>query len=358
MKTLFFKFFYSSIKQNTAYIIAVNTLGFTSKYELIKNELLKNANVYSVTASDQPPINYKYESSGVDWEGNNNQSESSFCIYSTDYSFIETFNVKLINGSFLPQDLNRNKYVDRTYMGNSPIVINESAQKILGYEQPIGKKIHFNSVFYDGFIVGVVQDFHFKPLNNRITPMLIIYRPHSFTEMYIKINPTHKQETLKYIEKVTAQFREDKYPFDYYYLENRIEYLYKAEKNMAGFAVIFALLSISLAAMGMMGMISYLVKQQRKNITIRKVFGAKTHHIIFYYVKQVALTSSLASVIAGIIAWQHLDYWLQNYAYKIKLTPFLFFQAAAIAIFSLAALTTILIFKEANKSPVDNLKYE
>jgi len=339
-------------------VIAVNALGFKYDYEAIKNELLKNTSIYSVTASAKPPIDWHNQYDKINWEGKNNDEKYVFSTYCTDASFLETFDIKLLNGSFLPPDLTEKDFFDNKYLNNAPIVINESARSVLGYEDPIGKKIDFGYDLFDGYIIGVVEDFHFKPLNHNISPLIILYRPEVFWEIYMKINPENKQEIVAYIEKVTEPYREGKYPFDYCFLEDKINSLYKAEKNMSGFAFLFAFISVSLAVMGMIGMISYLVKRQRKSIAIRKVFGAETHDIIFLYVKQVLKLTGIASLVAGVVAWYYLEHWLQSYAYHIKLSPIMFAQVFITAVVAISILTIALVYTEAKKNPVDNLKYE
>lgn len=340
-------------------IVAVSILGLTYEYEEIKAELLKNANVYSVTASSLPPIDYHSQYENIDWAGKGSEKNSVFCIYRTDASFLETFNIKLLEGSFIPAEYTFKEFlIEDKYLGNACLVINKSAQALFGFENPIGKKLDFKHKRYNGYISGVVEDFNFQPLNNQILPMILAYEPSGFREMYIKINPKNKQETIEYIENITVPYRDGKHPFDYYFLEDKVNSLYKAEKNMVGFALLFAVVSVALAIMGIIGMVSHMVKHQRKSIAVRKVFGARTKNIILLYVKRLALITSISFLIAGLIAWYYLGYWLQNYAYHIRLSPMMFAVVFAIAFAAICLLTVAMVYKESNKNPVINLKYE
>ena len=254
--------------------------------------------------------------------------------------------------------MNVDGHFDGKYQSRAPVIVNETALSFMGIDNPIGKKIDLGYSMWNGYIAGVVSDFHFKPLNNKIAPMAIVYDPESFLEMFIRINPENKSETIAYIEEVTGPYRKDDYLFDYYFVKDKMDVLYKAEKNMSGFAYIFAFISVSLSFIGILGMVSYLIRRRRKGIAIRKVFGAETANIIYLFAKEAFVIVGISSLVSSLLAWYFLNGWLQNYAYHINLTPVLFISVFIIAMLAIILTTIALVYGEANKDPVENLKYE
>ena len=339
-------------------IVAVNTQGFIYQIESIKKELLTNTNIYSVTASGGAPINYNFERKGIDWEGKKSKDNFSFSILTVDPSYLETFDIHLLQGSGLPQNMTVDGHFEGKYNFKAPIIINESALSLMGIVNPIGKKIDLGYPAMNGFIAGVVSDFHFKPMNYKIPPMAMGYDPENFSEMYVKINPEKKKEAIKFIEEVTLPYTKGKYLFDYYFVKDKMNLLYKAEKNMSYFAFIFAFISVFISLLGIIDMIFYSIARQKKNITIRKVYGAEMKDILRMYIKESSIIVSLAFIIAAAVSWYYLQSWLDNYAYRISLSPLLFLGVFLIVLFVIVLITIKLVYGEANKNPVTNLHYE
>lgn len=343
---------------NLENIIGVNTYGFAYEYESIKNELLNNANIYSVTMSGSPPINYTFEKSGISWEGKENEDPVSFNIMCVDYSYLDIFGLELIQGSMMPNNMTVKGHFDGRYSYKTPIIINETALSLLGYNEPIGKKLNLGHSQMSGYITGVVRDFHFKPLQHKASPLALGYDPESFKEMYIKINSKKTTETLKYIEKTINTYRIYGHAFDYYFLKEKSEQLYTTETNTSKFAFLFSVISISLSLLGIIGMVTFSVARQKKSITIRKVYGAEPKDIILMHIRELIITTSGAFILAAIVSWYYLSNWLENYAYHIKLSPFLFITIFLTVLLVLIIITISLVYSEANKNPIENLSYE
>jgi ABC-type antimicrobial peptide transport system permease subunit len=339
-------------------IVAVSTNGFIYQFEAIKKQLLQNANIYSVTASGGPPVDYHFNKGGTNWEGKNNDDNVAFSILTVDPSFLETFNIKLLQGDFLPSDMTCEDHFKGKNAFVAPIIINETALNLIGQEDPIGKKIDLGTMLWNGHIVGVVSDFHFKPLQYEISPMAMVYDPESFQEMYVKINPEKTAEMITYIKNVTEPFRQGKYVFDYYFVQDKMNLLYKKENNMLKFASFFTIVSVLLSLLGFFGMVSYSVARKRKTIAIRKVLGANTTDVVYLFIKQSVAVLSIGFVIALVFVWLYLNNWLQSYAYHITLSPFFFALVFAVAQIVIIGVTVLLVFNEANKNPKENLKYE
>ena len=244
-------------------------------------------------------------------------------------------------------------------------IVNESFLKKYCSETPIGKILLDKS---GGFsqpeqyvIVGVVHDFHFRSLYDKIEPLLLSNAPRTYVSvsqsLYVKYNPAEKHQLLTYLEQ-TWQELFPELPFRYYFLDEYMDSKYKAEERWYAIVTSASVVSLFIACLGLFGMVLISVSRRTKEIGIRKVLGASLSNMIALLSKEYMLLVLAANVIAWPLAWYTMNKWLQNFAYRIEHTGWIFLLSGLTA-FIIAALTvSYQTIKTARTNPVESLRYE
>jgi len=274
-----------------------------------------------------------------------------------DEDFIKTMQLKIVAGSDFNQTdvlqidtTNNNKNFKYSFM------LNESAVRALGWtpEQAIGKEI---SKYYDGRVKAVVKDFNFKSFHDPIGPLLIFLDHEQTGNLFVRITGNNTPSTIQAIErlwKARVPFR----PFEYKFLDEDYDALYRTEQRTAGVFTTFSMLAILLACLGLFAVTAYAVVQRTKEIGIRKVLGANLANIILLISKDFLVLVIIATAIASPVAWYLSHKWLQDFAYRIAIHWWVF-VAAGIASLLVAGLTvSVQALKAALANPVKSLRSE
>ena len=224
-------------------------------------------------------------------------------------------------------------------------------------EEAIGKKLVGGYLEGEAQVIGVVKNFNYKSLRRDVEPMALFLLPSYIRKISIRIMPGNIGRTLNFMQ----QKWEKLFPgeqFEYGFLDSRIEQLYENEKKMQDLFAIFSALSILVACLGLLGLVSFTAELKTKEIGIRKVLGASTGHVILLLSKEFIKWVVLANVIAWPLAWFLMNRWLQNFAYRTHMGWIVFglagFMAMAIAVFTFVFQT----IKTASAKPVNSLRYE
>lgn len=336
-------------------IIGIRSTGFIYDYEAIKNELLKNPDIISVTASGLPPVSYNFGKFDIRKEVNGDAL--NFIIMAVDPDYLKTFDIKMSEGEFFPESLNMNSYFNREYLEYNPVVLNQTAMEILG-DIEIGDHIYMGSLMSKMKVIGVTEDYHFMSLDKKIDPLLLYFNPENFLEFYVRLNPGNTAKTIKYIEEATTEYRKGKYIFDYYFMEDLLNNEYSSELNMARMSTFITIISFCITLFGLGAMTYYSLIRKRKTISIRKVFGAGSFDITFIFLKEIGVLLIISFIISFLLTQLMMESWLNNYSYRIAM-PYAYFVLTFFIICALVALLVILIVRnESNKNPVNNLRYE
>lgn len=206
-------------------------------------------------------------------------------------------------------------------------------------------------------IVGVVEDFHFKSLHKIIEPCILVCDPRNFDIISVRIMPGDVRGTLDFIrQKWTEIFPGEQ--FEYSFLDSRIDLLYKSEGQMRSLFMIFSILSIFVACLGLFGLAAFTAEERTKEIGVRKVLGANTANILFLLSKEFGKWVLVANVVAWPVAYFMMNRWLHNFAYQTGIGLWPFILSAVLAL--LIALFTVSYqsVKAAIADPVDCLRYE
>jgi putative ABC transport system permease protein len=267
-----------------------------------------------------------------------------------DSDFISTMDIKLVAGrNFSPQFS-----TDQ----NDLIIVNETAARQWGWDDPIGKTIQvLDDRPITKTIIGVVRDFHVESLHKKIEPVFFEFAPSSSRYISVKIRPDNIPSTIRYLEKTLKQI-DPMLPFDYTFLDETFDRNYKAEEKLSKIFSYFTLLAIFIACLGLFGLASFTSEQRTKEIGIRKALGASISGIILLLSKEFTKWVLLANLIAWPVAYFAVNQWLQNFAYRINIGPGTFILAALLAL--IIALLTVgyQAVRAARANPVNALRYE
>jgi putative ABC transport system permease protein len=282
-------------------------------------------------------------------------------LFWADEDFAKTYKLEVIKGQFLQMDYSgywkewekqsKSKKEGKEYTVSIPIVINQTAEKMLGFDDPIGQRIGNN------IIVGVVKDFHFRPLHYPIGPMIMTNDPENIMTMNIRIAPGNTTEALNYIRDTYRKNRDNR-DFSFNFFEDLLDEKYQAETRLKNITVAFALLAIVISVLGILGMAVFSIDRRTKEIGIRRVAGAKSSEILILLNKEFIIWVVVAFIIATPVAWYVMHKWLQNFVYKTELSWWIFMLAGIIA-FGIALLTVSWqSWRAATRNPVEALRYE
>ncbi|MFC1898096.1 ABC transporter permease [Candidatus Cloacimonadota bacterium] len=327
-------------------IVYTSIRGF-GELDALKEELLKNPGVESVSATSTLPNRIMSSTSGSVWEGKND--EESFLVHFNivDYDFIETFKIEIAEGRSFSQE-----FSDDTNFG---FLLNEEAIRQMGIQDPVGKEYSIWGM--EGQIVGVMNDFHFKSLHNPIEPMLFMIIKDYVDYLVVRIDASDQENTITYLEETMAKFNPEK-KYEFRFFDERYDAMYHSEQEMEMILKIFTVLAIFIACLGLFGLSTFMTQQRTKEIGIRKVLGANVPNIVIILSKEFTKWVIIANLIACPVAYFILNSLLQNFAYRVDIGYQVFgitiILSILIAIFTVSFQT----IKAANSNPVKALKYE
>jgi putative ABC transport system permease protein len=317
-----------------------------SKYELFKREILSNVNVLSATTTSYLPNTESYHQT-VWWEGMEEDDYSQMIRWvSVDEDFIKTLGLKIVAGRDFSKELHDEL--------QGAYVLNESAVKAIGWENPIGKLF---KVMRKGPVIGVVKDFYFRSLHNAIEPVALHIYPPSFYYLFIRIQPDQLSGTIKFLQEKWRQIFPDR-PFDYSFLNDDLEKVYKSEARLGKIFNYFGGLSILIACLGLLGLASFMAERKTKEIGIRKVLGASVDSILALLSKDFVKLVLLANLIAWPIAYYTMSRWLQNFSYRIDISWWVFLLAGGLVLLIALLTVSTQALKAALANPVEALRYE
>jgi putative ABC transport system permease protein len=271
-------------------------------------------------------------------------------VYFVDEDYISQFELKLLAGRAFSLDF----ATDST----EAMVINETAVKLFGYSAPeeaIGR--NFKQWGREGKIIGVIKDFHFRSLQQDISPLTMRLESGSTDIIAVKVSPQNIQQTLASIENKWQTIMPDK-PFSYYFLDEFFNQQYQGEERFGNLFLNFAALAILISCLGLLGLAAYSTLQRRREIGIRKVLGSSVAGVVNLLSIDFIKLVIIAFIIAAPLAWFAMHYWLEDFAYKISIQWWMFALAGLSAL--LIALLTVSFhaIKASITNPVKSLRTE
>ncbi|MFQ5772451.1 MAG: FtsX-like permease family protein, partial [bacterium] len=322
----------------------------SSKFAIVQTELMRNSEILSVTRSSST-LDKESTTTGEDaitWEGQSSGIRMPRThLMKVDPEFAETFKIDMVEGRFFSNEFSQ----DQT----TSVVINETALKTMDLKSPIGKRI---TVWNRDFrIIGVIKDFHFYSLHDEIQPLIFINRYASFRNIFIRINSRNLSETLNFIKDKLRAIAPGYIP-DIKFLDDNIHNIYISEQRMQKLTKYFSFLAIFISCIGLLGLVSFSVKQRTKEIAIRKVLGASEGNIGIQLFKETFICLVAANIVVYPVAYLALQGWLQNYAYHTALGTGIFILASSLTLALAFMSVGWNVLKASLANPVDSLRYE
>ncbi len=320
-----------------------------SRFPLIKNELLKNPQIIGIAGASNI-LSRVYSSSPFWWEGAQEGDSMRVEKLFVDHDFIDIFGIKILQGRNFSEDVDSDQ--------EKAFIINEAAAKAFGWESPLGRKLAWAQKREEkGIVIGVIENFHFRSLHQKIQPLILVPGGDFFNNMYIKVHNKRVPSALSLIQKTCRQFFPER-PVEYFFLDDDIDKMYKSETVMGQLFWYVSGLAIFIACLGLFGLISFSTEQRTKEIGIRKVLGSSVFGIVNLLSKEFFRLLVLANLITWPLAYYLMHNWLQNFAYRVDISILSFVLSALatliVALFTLSFRTV----RSARASPADALRYE
>ena len=268
-----------------------------------------------------------------------------------DHDFARTLQLEMAAGRFFSSDSTKD---------SSSIVINQSAARMLGMTEPLGK--HLQTVIKGNelnlTIIGVLKDFHYESLHKEIRPLVIRNLLNANGDyISIRLGPDNLSKTLALLEKKWEEFTPDQ-PFEYFFLDDSFDKLYRSEQRAGQLFTAFSIIAGLIACLGLLGLAAFSTEQRTKEVGIRKVLGASVPSIIVLLTKGFTKWMLVANLIAWPVAYYVMDRWLHNFAYRTSIELWIF-PASALLTLGIALVTvSFLAVRAAFANPVEALRYE
>jgi putative ABC transport system permease protein len=221
----------------------------------------------------------------------------------------------------------------------------------------VGKKLEIIGGSHKGEVIGIFRDFNFNYLHHMIAPMMIVLVPERANYFVVKAGPHNVPQIIDSIKQTWDRFAEGE-PFDYSFMDTRLDRLYQSEHDLEKTLIYFSILAVFIACLGLFGLASFAAEQRIKEIGIRKVLGASVPSLLYLLFKEYTKWVLLANVIAWPAAYFILRKWLQNFAYRTSIGLWSFILAGLLALFIALLTMSFQTLKASLSNPVENLRYE
>lgn len=351
--------------QDLMVVIDVNVVRARSNFEWVKNEMSRIPAVQHVSVTSRVPGEWKTLARvKAKKEGSANEHEVSYAI-AADKDFLTTYEITLLEGRNFNNDND-----------TSAVIINEAAAKMLGITEAaeqlidipeVARSSAFNPIYnadptasFKPRVIGIVKDFHFQSLRDKIHPLIIVYHqnPIQPIDYYsVKISSQNIRETLDKLKSIMVANDETE-PFEYHFLDDQLALFYLEDQRSQTILGWVALASVVIASLGLFGLATYAAEQRLKEIGMRKVLGANVLSIIALLSKDFVRLVFIACCIAFPIAWWGASRWLEEYAYHIEVSWWIFAVAGVLATGIALFTVSYQAIKAAVVNPVKILKSE
>ena len=314
-------------------------------YPAIRSELLQSPGVVNVSRASSNIIGVSNSTSDTDWDGKD--PNRAFIVHPTaiDEQFVPLFNIKMVAG----------KNFTGSKSDSAHILLNETAVRESGIKDPIGKR--FSLWGAEGRIIGVVKDFNYASLKEKIEPAVYYYNMNYGWRLFIKTNGRDADKAIAAAQKQWMKYSAD-YPFNYVFVDEEYDSLYKTEQRTGTLFNVFAVVAIIISCLGLFGLATYTAYVKKKEIGIRKVLGAGITNITTLLTKDFIVLVLISLFIAIPVAWWAMSNWLQDFVYRISLSWDVFAISGALAIGIALITVSFQSIKAALANPVNSLKEE
>ncbi|WP_421763633.1 FtsX-like permease family protein [Ekhidna sp.] len=325
---------------------------YYQKYDVLKDELKNTGLVENTGSANYSVLSTLGWNTGFDWDGKNTDSNPAFNTIRISHDYGKTIGLEFVQG----RDFNA-EFANES----ANVIINESALRIMGFQDPIGKSIQFREDWFGhpSFqIIGVVKDMIKGSPYEPTFPSIMFLSDGGMQNFYLRIKENvSAKEALPVLAEVFEKVVPSA-PFDYQFVDDEYNRLFQAEESIGRLAAILAMLAILISCLGLFGLSSFVVEKRSKEVGIRKVLGASVFTLWKMLSKDFLLLVVTASSIAIPLSYYFLNNWLQGYTFRTEISWWVLGAACAIAIFITLLTISQQAFKTAFKNPVETLKDE
>lgn len=325
----------------------------SSENDLFKEELLHHSNILHVGRAVTRPL---YETTAsfpttptlAEVDGEMIRPEATLRWLEVGYDFLEAFEMRLLAGRSFSED--------RPTDATEAFVLNESAVRAIGWPSPeeaLGKALHYDE--QSGTIIGILEDFHFESLHSMIQPFVLRFNKYS-PMVFVKIGPAEMTNTVAHIRETWEKYTTSKEPFHYQFMDEIYGHHYEPEKRLQTILLSFALLSIFIMCLGILGLTAFTVERRKKELGIRKVLGASVSNLVALVSKEMLGLFVLSNLLAWPLAYYGVDRWLANFAYGADPGALSFVWGALLVGVITFATIGWQSFKAAQANPADTLR--
>ncbi len=314
--------------------------------ETFANLLRAKPGIQQVTFTNGNPSQVYGTTHDPIWEGMPEGGNLGFRFMWTGHDFINTMGIELVSG----RDFSRDVSLDTLNY-----ILNETAVEMMNLDDPLGKSLDFWG--RKGEIIGVVKDFHYNSMYEKIDPFIILLWPENTSYLMVKTLPGQTQEALASLEEFYKQHIPS-YPFEYSFLDDDFEQVYKSELMIGKLANYFTVVVILISCLGLFGLAAFTAERKTKEIGIRKVLGASLTQVVSLISKDFMPLVIIALILASPVAWYLMDGWLEEFYYKVALKPWIFLVAGTVSIIIALVTVSYQAIRAGLANPVDALKNE
>ncbi|HEX5152717.1 MAG TPA: ABC transporter permease [Parafilimonas sp.] len=313
-------------------------------------ELKKLPGVINASFTFNNMVGRNYGNYALSWEGKDPNAGIYFEGFGAGYNFIETMGMHMASGRSFSEN-----FGDEF----SKIILNESAIRIMHLKDPVGKNIMFND--QPRQIIGVVKDFHFESLHEPVKPAYFTLQQNPgknpWFKIMIRIKAGNQQQTIAAIQHLYEDYNPG-FPFTFNFLDEAYQKQYDTETRVSELSKYFAGLAIIISCLGLFGLAAFTAQKRQKEIGIRKVIGASVSNITAMLSKDFLILVSISLLIALPVSWLLMNRWLQSFAYRINITPFVFVITAVSVVLVTLITISYQSVKAALANPIKSLRTE
>jgi putative ABC transport system permease protein len=329
-------------------IVRLNNGLILEKRESFREELLQQPGFQKASFTSGHPGGF-YDASTVQIQGE--EQNIRMRTLWADENLAEAMGLSLLSGRFFSKVFPADSA--------SSVLLNETAVRQLGWtaEEALGKRVtiaQFDSVYKE--VVGVIKDYHFTSLKDKIEPLIISYINRRGS-LLVKVSGNDLRQSIASLEKIWLSYNTG-FPLDFVFLDDVMNRLYASEVVQGKIFTLFSVISVAIACLGILGLTSYIASQRKKEIGIRKVLGASTGQVSFLLMKDLLKLVLIADLIAIPAGYWVVDKWLSGFAYRIDLHPAVFIAGAAVVFMIAMIIVGLNASKVAIQNPVKSLRTE
>ncbi|WP_138993652.1 ABC transporter permease [Larkinella sp. C7] len=317
-----------------------------NKMEAFRQELIRTPSIASASVTMSLPVNIEATSGDLTWPGQKPDQNSNAATMSVGYDFIKTMNIRLVEG----RDFSSARKAD-----SASYIINEAAAKMMGMKNPVGQQVGF--WMGKGPIIGLMKDFHLQSLHSPITPLILTLIPGNTSYLLVRTEKGKTTEAIDELERVTRKFNPS-YPFEYHFLDDAYEKMYRGEQQVNTLINYFGTLAILISCLGLFALAAFTAEQRMKEIGVRKVLGASVSSIVSLVSKDFLKLVLVALLLASPLAWWAISQWLDTFQYRVDLSWWLFAVAGVLAVFIAFLTVSYQSIRAARMNPVTSLRSE